>query len=343
VGKAYTALTAAVAESRSSSADSTGAALYALALCEVHIAGGTLGAGEASALLQRLHAQDTANRSSSSSSNTVNVSPLRSLAYAAVHAAAADAATDAATAHLARAAALHFLLLPPALLETQCGSADCWRAAATEIASRTAATLATALDGGHMDTSSASSASTVQEGEQQQQAKLQREWQQLKATHAVQSDAMEALLAISGMLPIKARFLNVANSVVLDKQRGFCLNERSYNVRLEGNPGTGKTTVARLYAALLRDLGVFAAATAKAQQAAAVAANSSSSGSNKKASKSVQETTGADLADGGVRQLKDMLQEIEQAGGGLLFVDEAYTLSPDAIGGQGKQVQLLSL
>jgi replication-associated recombination protein RarA len=156
---------------------------------------------------------------------------------------------------------------------------------------------------------------------------------------------MEALLVMSGMRPIKARFLNVANSVVLDKQRGFCLNERSYNVRLEGNPGTGKTTVARLYAALLRDLGVFAAATAKAQQAAAAAAanSSGSSGSSKKEPKSVQETTGADLADGGVRQLKTMLQEIEQAGGGLLFVDEAYTLSPDAIGGQGKQVLLLLL
>jgi ATPase family associated with various cellular activities (AAA) len=348
--KAYTALTAAVAESSSSSAASTGTALYALALCEVHIAGGSLGASEASALLQRLYAQDTANRNSNSSSSSsavkLDVSPLRSLAYAAVHAAAADAAT----AHLACAAALHFLLLPQALLEAQCGSADCWRAAATSIASRTAAALAAALDGGHMNTSSTGSASTVQDGEQQQQAVLQREWQRLKAQCAVQSDAMEALLAMSGMIPIKTRFLNVVNSVVLDKQRGFCLNERSYNVRLEGNPGTGKTTVARLYAALLRDLGVFAAATAKAQQAAANSSSSgansssaSSSGSgNKKEPKSVQETTGADLADGGVRHLKSMLQEIEEAGGGLLFVDEAYTLSPDAIGGQGKQVLFIA-
>jgi ATPase family associated with various cellular activities (AAA) len=341
--KAYTALTAAVAESTSSSADSSGTALYALVLCEIQVAGGTVSTGEASTLLQRLHAQDTVNRSSSGASSRLSVSPLRSPAYAAVHA----AGTDRASAHLACAAALHFLLLPPALLEAYCGAADCWRAAAAKLAASTAAALAATLDGGHMDcSSSADSASTLQSSEQQQQAALQREWQRLKAQCAVQSDAMEALLGMSGMLPIKARFLNVVNSVVLDKARGFNLNERSYNVRLEGSPGTGKTTVARLYAALLRDLGVFAAATAKAQQAAATAASSSSSsansssssGSSKKAPQSVQETTGADLADGGVRQLKSMLQEIEQAGGGLLFVDEAYTLSPDAIGGQGKQV-----
>jgi hypothetical protein len=170
--KAYTALTAAVAESGSSGTDSTGTALYALVLCEVHIAGGALDTGEASALLQRLHSQDTANRSSSSNSSSssssssavkLDVSPLRSLAYAAVHAAAADAVT----AHLACAAALHFLLLPAALLEAHCGSVDCWRAAAISIASDTAAALAAALDRGHMDTSSTSSASTVQDGEQQ--------------------------------------------------------------------------------------------------------------------------------------------------------------------------------
>lgn len=34
------------------------------------------------------------------------------------------------------------------------------------------------------------------------------------------------------------------------------------------------------------------------------------------------ETTGADLADKGVRGLKEMLQEIRTAGGGVLFVDE---------------------
>lgn len=38
------------------------------------------------------------------------------------------------------------------------------------------------------------------------------------------------------------------------------------------------------------------------------------------------ETTGADLADNGVRGLKDMLEKIRKAGGGVLFVDEVSVL-----------------
>jgi hypothetical protein len=324
--KAHTALTAAVADSSSGSSSSStasssdgGAAVYALVLCNVQ-AVGSLSSSDYTALLQRLQAADSHseahNSTSSSSTNSSSVaSPLRSLAYAAVYAAAPK---DCAVAHLACAAALHFLLLPAAVADAHCGGTDYWRTAAADIAALTGPVLAAKLSGtaAVADSDASSTKSNRDDTEAQY---IQQQWLSLQAQHNLSSAAMDKLLAMSGMLSIKARFLNVINSVVLDKDRGYALCERSFNVRLEGNPGTGKTTVARQYTALLRDLGVFNASAAAAQQPAAVNSSSSSSSSSAIASSSnsscVKETTGADLANGGVSQLKKLLQDIEQAGG----------------------------
>jgi replication-associated recombination protein RarA len=119
-------------------------------------------------------------------------------------------------------------------------------------------------------------------------------------------------MSLTGLEDIKRVFLEIFDTVTLDNQRGIDSKKKRYNVRLEGNPGTGKTTVARLYAKLLKDLNVIPAA-------------------------SIKETSGSKLVDGGVPELKKLLDEIDKAGGGVLFVDEAYQLDP--VGDrQGKQV-----
>lgn len=67
--------------------------------------------------------------------------------------------------------------------------------------------------------------------------------------------------------------------VLVDKERGRDLASRQYNIRFYGNPGTGKTSVARLYAGLLKELGVLPG-------------------------NSVVETAGAAMVSGGLTELK---------------------------------------
>lgn len=41
-----------------------------------------------------------------------------------------------------------------------------------------------------------------------------------------------------------------------------------------------------------------------------------------------KETSGAKLVDGGVAEIKSLLSDIMNDGGGVLFIDEAYQLDP---------------
>jgi stage V sporulation protein K len=132
------------------------------------------------------------------------------------------------------------------------------------------------------------------------------------ATAAASSDTTETVLAeldqLVGLTPVKAsvRRLIAVQSFNLERHAaGLPEVSASHHLVFTGNPGTGKTTVARLVARLYRTIGVLS----KGQ---------------------LVEATRADLIAGYVGQTALKVQEVVRSAiGGILFIDEAYALAPE--------------
>ena len=119
------------------------------------------------------------------------------------------------------------------------------------------------------------------------------------------ADAMEELRRMVGMEEVTAQVEKTIGAILAAKNRGE--GAPSAHMSLTGNPGTGKTTVARVIARTLKDCGVL------------------------KSGKLI-ECTSADLIGEHVGHTAPKTRKVcKNAYGSVLFIDEAYMLS----GGQG--------
>ncbi|KJA27918.1 hypothetical protein HYPSUDRAFT_51406 [Hypholoma sublateritium FD-334 SS-4] len=132
-----------------------------------------------------------------------------------------------------------------------------------------------------------------------------QEWQRLqKAEHTAHTDcdAINAIMDMTGLEAIKEQVLKVKARIDTSRRQRASLRYECFNVVFLGNPGTGKTTVARHYAKFLADVGAIPEDT-------------------------FIETTGARLAHEGVDGAQKLIQGAIRTGGGAIFVDEAYQLT----------------
>jgi len=128
----------------------------------------------------------------------------------------------------------------------------------------------------------------------------------INARNASISVFEEKFSHLIGMESVKQEIRKRVDFLIVNKRRekrGMGAIAHRMHVAFVGNPGTGKTTVARLYGELLNDLGLLP-------------------------SRNFVETDRSGLVAEFVGQTeKKTLEQIEKADGGVLFIDECYALN----------------
>ncbi len=116
------------------------------------------------------------------------------------------------------------------------------------------------------------------------------------------------LKAMIGLAEVKENVGSLVNLIRARKEResrNLPVSPMSYHMAFTGNPGTGKTTVARLIGKIYHSLGIIQ-------------------------KPDVVETDRAGLVEGYIGQTALKTEKIiQQARGGILFIDEAYSLIPE--------------
>ena len=119
-------------------------------------------------------------------------------------------------------------------------------------------------------------------------------------------DLQKQLDCMIGLDGVKQQVHSIINELKIDalrKSKGLKVSNTSKHLVFKGNPGTGKTTIARLLSKIYRELGILE----KGQ---------------------LVEVDRSEIVAGYVGQTALKTKEkIDEAMGGILFIDEAYTLA----------------
>ncbi|KAI5926117.1 P-loop containing nucleoside triphosphate hydrolase protein [Camillea tinctor] len=146
----------------------------------------------------------------------------------------------------------------------------------------------------------------------QKPSPAEEDWEYRKEYEGASNSSLDTLMSMIGLESVKKQFMNIKTKVDATIRQNTDLKDERLGAALLGNPGTGKTTVARLYAKFLSSVGAIPG-------------------------DHFEETTGSKLSHDGVQGCKDLIDQILQNGGGVFFLDEAYQIVSSSSAG-GKQV-----
>ncbi|SMR53285.1 unnamed protein product [Zymoseptoria tritici ST99CH_3D1] len=147
-------------------------------------------------------------------------------------------------------------------------------------------------------------------------SEAQQDWDWQKVNEGASNMAIDSLMAMIGLEAVKEQFLEIKAQMDLLVRQNLSVEKQRFGAVLMGNPGTGKTTVARIFGEFLCSIGALPGAV-------------------------FVESTGAKLASAGVAGCKKQVEDLLDQGGGTFFIDEAYQLASGSNPGGGAVLDYL--
>ena len=129
----------------------------------------------------------------------------------------------------------------------------------------------------------------------------QKQWENQKQNGQKYNDALDALMSLTGLEDVKLKILYIKERIDKLLAKGLDMKHENLGLIMIGNPGTGKQTVARLYAKYLESIHVLPG-------------------------KRLHSVTWSWLMREGASGVRKQLDMVVKSGGGALLIDDAFAL-----------------